>query len=136
LTKRKLFVKFKSNSGKNSKIMKINDKNYTIEFIPDLNKVIFVGNLRLQSIEKYNEIMEFIVDNVKDSNEPIILDLTNLNFINSSGIASLGMLFIKLREYDTKIRILASKYVNWHVGSLKDFQNINTNIEIDYVVQH
>ena len=116
--------------------MKIVEKNYSIEFISDLNKVIFVGNLRLQSIEKYNEIMELIIEKTKDSSIPFTLDLTNLNFINSSGIASLGILFIELRKFNKKIKIIASKYVNWHVGSLKDFKNINNNIEIEYVVQH
>ena len=115
--------------------MKIIEKNYTIEFISDLNKIIFVGNLRLQSIEKYNEIMNYYRKNKRftDSN---YIRFNNLNFINSSGIASLGILFIELRKFNKKIIIIASKYVNWHVGSLKDFKNINNNIEIEYVVQH
>jgi hypothetical protein len=116
--------------------MKIEDKIYSIELIKDTSTVLFIGNLRLHSVNEYNEIMENIYSFSKGDSKPITLDLSKLEFINSSGIASLGILFIKLRDLDRRIKIIASKYVNWHVASLRDFQILNPNIEIDFIVQH
>ena len=116
--------------------MKIEDKKYSIEILDDFNTVIFTGNLRLHTVKEYNEIMERIFDLSKDSPKPLVLDFSKLDFINSSGLASLGILFIKLRDFEKKILIKASKYVNWHVASLKDYQTLNSQIEIEYIVQH
>ena len=116
--------------------MKIEDKNYTIEIVNNLKTIVFTGNLRLHSINDYSDIIEKIFNYIKEQNDSITFDFTKLEFINSSGIASLGILFIKLRDIEIKIKIIASKYVNWHVASLKDFQSLNPHIEIDFVVQH
>jgi len=116
--------------------MKIEDKKYSIEILPETNTVVFCGNLRMNTVNEYNEIMENIFTISKESDKSLILDFSKLEFINSSGLASLGILFIKLRDYEKKIRIVASKYVNWHVASLKDYQTLNSQIEIEYIVQH
>ncbi len=116
--------------------MKIIDDSYSLDFIEDENKIIIKGALRLQTVEKYEEIMNFILKNAYISSEILTIDLTQLSYINSAGIASLGLFFIKLREQDKKIRLLASRHVSWHETSLKDFQIINDNIELEYVVLH
>ncbi len=116
--------------------MKITDDNYTLDYIKNENKIIFKGALRLQTVEKYEEIMNFILKNAYNTDSTLIVDLTQLTYINSAGIASLGLFFIKLREHDKKIKLLASRHINWHETSLKDFQTINDNIELEYVVLH
>lgn len=116
--------------------MRYEDKTYSVDIVKETNTVLFNGKLRLHSLNEYNEIMENIFVFSKEDNSPLTLDFTKLDFINSSGIASLGILFIKLRDVDRKIKIIASKYVNWHVSSLRDFQILNPNIDIDFIVQH
>jgi len=116
--------------------MKIHNNNYSVEFIPEGKKIVFQGNLRLQSIDKYNEIIDFIFTHYNDSEELITLDLTQLSVLNSSGIASLGMFLIRSRETNRKIKILASKYVYWQSLTIEDFKEIHRNLEIEYVVHH
>jgi hypothetical protein len=116
--------------------MKMSDVNYSVEFIKTDNKVIFKGNLRLQSVEEYNEIMDFVFNCAINSETILLIDMTQLSVINSSGIASLGLFLIKMRDYQKKIKILASKYVHWQSVSLKDFKEINEDVEIEYVVHH
>ena len=115
--------------------MEIKDKNYSVKFFEDENRIIFKGNLRLKSVEEYNEIMDFIFQSALKS-ENLVIDMTQLNVINSAGIASLGLFLIKIRDHKKKIKILASKYTHWQATSLKDFKNINNNLEIEYVVHH
>lgn len=116
--------------------MKIVNQNYSIEFIEIENKILFKGNLRLQSIDAYEEIINFIFERAINTDKILILDFSNLTIINSSGIASIGLFLIKMREYNTKIKIYASKFINWHVSSLRDFKDINENVEIEYIVHH
>lgn len=118
------------------KPMEIQDKNYTVEYIEEENKITFKGNLRLKSVEEYNQIMDFIFNHSLTSGKILLLDMTKLNVINSAGIASIGLFLIKMREHNKKIKILASKYTHWQAVSLKDFTDINDNLEIEYIVHH
>ncbi len=45
-----------------------------------------------------------------------------LRYINSAGIASLGLFLIKIRDHKKKIKILASKYTHWQATSFKKFK--------------
>ena len=117
-------------------ISEINNANYTLKYIESDNRIVIKGNLRLQTMEKYDEITGFIIDNVINSKCEIILDLTQLEILNSSGIAALGMFIIKMKENEKKTRIIGSKYISWQVASLSSFREIDDNIVIDFVVQH
>lgn len=110
-------------------------ENYSVEFDSDDQRIVFKGNFRLKTINNYNEIMLFIL-NCSSYSDKVILDLSQLEFINSSGIASIGLFLIKLKDTEKKIKIIGSKYINWQISSLKDFQQINNNIEVEYIVQH
>jgi len=114
---------------------RIENDGYSVEYIGSDDRIVFKGHFRLRTIQNYNEIMHFILEKSSGS-QNIFLDLSNLEFINSSGIASIGLFLIKLKDSDKKIKIIGSKYINWQIASLKDFQQINNNVEIEYIVQH
>lgn len=114
----------------------IQEEKYSIEYINDENKIVFKGELLLKSIENYNEIMDFIFEYAKSMEEPLILDLTQLKIINSSGIAALCLFLIKIKNDDIRITVHASKYIGWQVYSLKDLKQLNDNVEIEYIVLH
>lgn len=116
--------------------MKIVNNQYSIEYSVSEDKIIFKGVLRLQTIDSYNEIMDFIIKCSINSRQKITLDFSNLENINSAGIASLSLFFIKLRETDKKIRIISSTHIPWQKITLKDFQYINKNIEIEDILIH
>jgi len=109
---------------------------YTLRYIEEEKKIIVRGNLRLASLEKYDEIIEFILHHTMAEASSITLDLTKLETLNSSGIAALGMFIIKMKEKNRFIRITGSRYISWQVISLENFKDIHQNIEIEFVVQH
>jgi hypothetical protein len=118
--------------------MKIVGESYVVEYQSGDNRIVYSGNLRLQSIQSYDEIMNFTLRHALDSPESLILDFTRLEIINSSGIASLGLFLVKLRnEHPEKtITIHASKYISWQAVSLGDLRDLNGNVDLVYVVHH
>lgn len=116
----------------------ITGESYTVEYTDKEHKITFTGFFRLQSIESYDEIMNFILHYALDYDRPLALDISKMEFINSSGIASLGLFLVKLRDTNSekKIKIIASKYIYWQAHSLKDLKDLNENLVIDYIVHH
>jgi len=116
--------------------MRINTSDYSVEFYPDANRITFRGNLRLRTIDNYSDIMNFIIGHTRKCNDYMTLDITNLTNLNSAGIASFSLFFIKIRESGKKIRIIASEYIAWQKLCLEDLLQINPNIEFEYIVHH
>jgi len=117
-------------------IMNIDNENYSIEYIDHENMFILKGNLRLQTIDKYNEIMDFITRHAMKSDKPLTLDLTGLTSLNSSGIASLSLFLVNMKKSDKTIKIIGSSYIKWQSLSLTDFKELNSNIDVELIVQH
>jgi len=116
--------------------MKIENKDYTVIYLEDENRIIVQGNLRLRSVEKYNEIIDFIEGHFSANAEDAVLDLTKLDTLNSSGIAALGLLMIKMRDKKKMVKIIGSRYISWQAMSLENFKDIHSNIEIELIVHH
>jgi hypothetical protein len=109
---------------------------YTINTVPEENKVIISGELKLQTVAKYNEIIDLLLDFCTSLKDPVILDIRNLTILNSSGIASFGLFIIKMRDSGKKLIIHASKYIHWQIFSLEDFKELNDKLEIEFFELH
>ena len=111
-------------------------EDYQAYYFREKNCITLQGNLRLGTVEKYDEIIAFILHHVLATDTVISLDLTRLTTLNSSGIAALGMFIIKMKEHDKNIKIIASKYISWQTISLESFKDIHPKIEIEFMVHH
>lgn len=109
---------------------------YTIKSIPEEHKIVISGELKLQTVAKYNEIIDLLLESCISLQDPVILDIRNLAILNSSGIASFGLFVIKMRDTGKKLIIHASKYIHWQVFSLEDFKELNSNLEIEFFEMH
>jgi len=119
-----------------TKIDKIETESYTLSYVDEDNKIVIKGNLRLQSLKKYEEIMSFITEKAIHNEKQLLMDLSELTILNSSGIASLSLFLIKMRDSGEKLKIIANKYIHWQALSIEDFRDINPNLEIEYIVKH
>jgi hypothetical protein len=81
-----------------TKIDKIETDSYSLSYVDEDHKIIIKGNLRLQSLKKYEEIMSFITEKAIKDDKKLLMDLSELTILNSSGIASLSLFLIKLRD--------------------------------------
>jgi hypothetical protein len=62
---------------------------------------------------------------------PIVLDLRELDFLNSSGITMLSRFLIEARDHTgIDIHVLASGAVPWHARSLKNLQRLMPTLSI------
>ena len=62
---------------------------------------------------------------------PIVLDLRELNFLNSSGITMLSRFVIEARDHaGVDVQVLASESVPWHARSLKNLQRLMPTLSI------
>jgi hypothetical protein len=111
--------------------MKLEHENYTAELI-DNATVKLSGTFRLQGKDHYVEIMSLLDNAIRLSAGELTIDMTELNFLNSSGISSLSIFIIQAREAGHKrIRIIGSRRHSWQAKSLKNFQKLWRQIEVE-----
>ncbi len=111
--------------------MELKADKYTVEYIRKKRIITFKGILRLQSKEEYREISDLLAQAANETTGlPLQLDMSELVFLNSSGISSLSMFILKMRKLDKDILIKGNTFIPWQVKSLKNFQKLYSKVEI------
>ncbi|MEM9512806.1 MAG: hypothetical protein AAF978_09035, partial [Cyanobacteria bacterium P01_E01_bin.48] len=100
--------------------MDIVTKTYSVRHNPVAASVTIRGVLRLNGIAEYAPILDVLERAVAAHPERIVLDLRELNFLNSSGITMLSKFAIGLRPNQmARIQVLGSRNIAWQGKSLK-----------------
>ncbi len=85
----------------------------------------FKGALRLSGTEDYAPILEMLKETLNNPAEPIVIDLRELDFLNSSGITMFSRFVIEARDCaGINLSVLASEDIPWHARSLKNLQRL------------
>jgi len=106
---------------------------YSIIQDPETSTVVIQGFLRLDGMEEYQPIMDLLLDAVEGAST-FTLDLTGLEFLNSSGISTLSMFVVKVRERkDVHLVLKGSDKVLWQTKSLKNLQRLMPSLTLEYV---
>ena len=104
--------------------MKIETENYTLHFDEQANEVNITGSLRLNGMDEYAPILEVLQSALENSKE-MMLDLSKLEFLNSSGIAMLAKFTIQARSIDGLVlTLVGSGEIPWQGKSLKNLQRL------------
>jgi hypothetical protein len=110
----------------------IKTEDYNVLFEPDLNKVVFSGSLRLNGMDEYAPIVDLLDLAVDHNPNSLILNLEELEFLNSSGINMLSKFVIKMRQKgEIEILVKGSKTIPWQSKSLKNLQRLMPSLEIE-----
>jgi hypothetical protein len=116
-----------------NKLVDINTEEYSIFHDATSNTVVIKGFLRLDGMQEYKPIMEALLgtlDNVQD----LTIDVRDLEFLNSSGISTLSMFVVKVRERkDVHLTLRGSEAVLWQTKSLKNLQRLMPSLTLEYV---
>jgi hypothetical protein len=93
--------------------------------------VVLKGALRLSGTADYAPILEMLRETFNTTAKPIVLDLRDLDFLNSSGITMLSRFIIEARDCaGIQLEILASEAIPWHARSLKNLQRLMPALNI------
>jgi hypothetical protein len=109
----------------------INGESFDIRLEEDNSTVCFKGALRLSGMEDYAPILDLLKETLIHPDASIVLDLRELDFLNSSGITMFSRFVIEARDRaGIDLRFLASEAVPWHARSLKNLQRLMPSLSI------
>ena len=109
----------------------IHGESFDIRLEEENSTVLFKGALRLCGAEDYAPILDMLKETLTGPAMPIVLDLRELDFLNSSGITMLSRFVIEARDCaGIDVQFLASESVPWHTRSLKNLQRLMPGLSI------
>jgi hypothetical protein len=104
---------------------------FEIRLEEDCSTVLFKGALRLSGTEDYAPILAMLKETLVPAKEPVVLDLRELEFLNSSGITMFSRYVIEARDcVGLHLHVLASEAVPWHVRSLRNLQRLMPSLTV------
>jgi hypothetical protein len=113
--------------------MEINGQDYQIRFTEETSTIVCKGRLRLAGLEEYQPIIQFLDETLHAHPALLILDLTGLDYLNSSGINVLLKFVLKVRQQNnTQLTVLGSSEIPWQGKSLKNFQRLMPELKLEF----
>lgn len=111
--------------------MEISSEDYSIVYDAERETIVWQGSLHLFGMQQYQPILDLLLQ-VLDRCSRLILDLSDLEFMNSSGINMLMMFVIKVRDRgDVQLVIQGSNQVLWQTRSLRNLQRLMPKLTIE-----
>lgn len=112
--------------------MEIRSKNYSVIYDQTSHQITFDGSLRLNGSGEYALISELLNKVAQQEPPQIVLDLTQLNFLNSSGISILSRFVINVRKrQNIQMMIIGAKKNPWQSKSLKNLQRLMPSLQLE-----
>ena len=91
----------------------------------------YEGTLRLSGTDAYQPILDLMQSVLAEKPQAVVLDLTQLEFLNSSGINLLAKFTIELRKQpDVAMKVLGSTRIPWQSKSLPNLQKLHKGVEL------
>lgn len=110
--------------------MRIDAPNYSVEYNEDEHRVSFSGTLRLQGRSEYQEIYSLLMTAADGYEGPLILDLKDLRYLNSSGISSLSLFIVQMRKRVKPVTIIGNANMSWQAKSIRNFERLHPQVEL------
>ena len=111
--------------------MEIKEENYSISFEEGSGLVKIAGAFRLNGMDEYGPILDILKAAI-NSSDTMVVDMCELNFLNSSGIAMLSKFVIEARGKEgLDLTIKGSINVPWQGKSLKNLQRLFPALTLD-----
>ena len=97
----------------------------------ECSTIHYEGTLRLSGTDAYQPILELMQQVLAEKPQNVVLDLTQLEFLNSSGINLLAKFTIELRKHpDMPVKVVGSSKIPWQSKSLPNLQKLHKGVEL------
>jgi hypothetical protein len=114
--------------------MEITHQNYQVRYDAATATVICQGSFRLRGPEEYAPILELLTQAAEAKPVTLILDLRQLQFLNSSGINTLSKFILLVRKLNTsQIVMQGNQQFAWQQKSLLNFQRLLPGLQLEIV---
>ena len=105
---------------------------YSVRFDEESDCVHLTGSLRLGGLAEYAPISQLLEDALH-GREKLTLDLSRLEFLNSSGIATLSKFVISARNHQQcALVIRGSRDIAWQGKSLNNLKRLMPSLELTF----
>lgn len=109
--------------------MRIETKEYALECADDNTGAALSGSLRLASPAAYEEAFGPIKRALAVSTN-FKLDLSSLNFMNSSGITGLSRIVLAARSGNKELTIVVNEQVAWQKKTITSLQKLYPKLKL------
>ncbi len=114
--------------------LEVKGDHYHVNYNAEKQTVLFKGSLRLNGSDSYEEISNLLKEVAASGTELVILDLQELEFLNSSGINMFYKFVMGMKNQpDIQVNVLGNAQTPWQKKSLSNMQRFLKTIQIDYV---
>lgn len=111
--------------------MNIETDTYTLEHDQENKLIKISGSLRLNGMQEYLPVLEALTAAIADT-DTFTLDIAQLQFLNSSGIAMLSKFIIEARSHESMtLTVLGSSLIPWQGKSLKNLQRLYPKLVLE-----
>ena len=109
----------------------IDGESFEIRVNEDNSTVVFKGAVRLSGMEDYSPILEMLKGTLFHPAPLIVIDVRELDFLNSSGITMFSRFVIEARDRSgINLQFLALESTPWQARSLKNLQRLMPSLHI------
>lgn len=114
--------------------MEITTDDYEITYEPASSTLYLRGLLCLDGMEAYRPVMDFMLKVLENCSSSFTLNLSELEFLNSSGISMLSMFVVRVRQKGTiKMALQGSNEILWQTRSLRNLQRLMPSLNLEIV---
>ncbi|MGJ3244717.1 MAG: slr1659 superfamily regulator [Elainellaceae cyanobacterium] len=112
--------------------MEIQTPDYFVGYDASTQSILFKGSLRLNGVEAYAPVNQILNSVVEKKPDTLTLDLTELKFLNSSGINMLSKFVIRVRQMSaTQLIVKGSQTISWQSKSLKNLHRLMPTLRLE-----
>ncbi|GEM_PF-3986689 len=112
---------------------RITTPKYRVEGDRQTHHIALEGILRLENTLAYKPILELMEQVADEHTTRLVVDLSKLEALNSSGINSFCQFLIKtVQRQGVKVVVKASSAINWQVRMLANIQRVVPEFDLEY----
>jgi len=109
---------------------KLSNNDYCIEFSENSHKIAIKGTMRLPGHVYRESISPEILTFTEKIATDIELDLSELEYLNSSGISCISMYLTAIKDTEQAVTIVGNRNFSWQSMSIENFNLCNENVKI------